>query len=297
LAWYRVIKSINGCQYVYMQTTWREGGKVKTKNRYVGPVTPAGSYSPEPRATEAIAADLEEARVRRDILKDVLRAHPVKFFLKFRGRTDQQEVGGTSFAELNAKALRTGAKGRLLDTYLAEYGFATFEELDAAVEGYFQTVAQLKAAKTTYAKLRKEKSYARAYHRALGMRPNRPGLNVEDFETPPLPVEQPKPTPSPPKPLRPGRAKLDRIRRLKPRPRWAGAASQHRHALVEQARANVLELRRARGRLKKKTRIARLFAIADRLRLKRLEDAKEWHALRYQGAFTRLRLRKRRSRK
>ena len=30
MAWYPVTKTINGCQYVYLQTTYREGGTVKT---------------------------------------------------------------------------------------------------------------------------------------------------------------------------------------------------------------------------------------------------------------------------
>jgi hypothetical protein len=153
VSWYPVTKTINGCKYLYLQTTFREGGKVKTKNRYVGPISPSGPYSPEPRGADAIAIDLDEARVRRDILADVLRSHPVKFFLTFRGRTDHQEVGGTSFAELNARALRTGAKGKRLDTYLAEYGFSSFEELDAAAEQYFATVTQLKTANAALSRL------------------------------------------------------------------------------------------------------------------------------------------------
>jgi hypothetical protein len=35
---YTVIKTINGRQYEYLQTSYREGGKVRTKSVYVGPV-------------------------------------------------------------------------------------------------------------------------------------------------------------------------------------------------------------------------------------------------------------------
>ena len=35
--WYRVVKTIKGRRYLYEQRTWREGKKVKTKSRYVGP--------------------------------------------------------------------------------------------------------------------------------------------------------------------------------------------------------------------------------------------------------------------
>lgn len=35
---YTVIKTINGRKYEYMQTSYREGGKVRTKSVYIGPV-------------------------------------------------------------------------------------------------------------------------------------------------------------------------------------------------------------------------------------------------------------------
>ena len=38
---YMVIKTINGRQYRYRQTTWRESGRMRTKNEYVGPVAAA----------------------------------------------------------------------------------------------------------------------------------------------------------------------------------------------------------------------------------------------------------------
>src|SRR5437868_6913915 len=50
--WYRVVKTIKGHRYVYVQQTYREGGRVRTRNRYIGPaadgavgVTGAGSAS------------------------------------------------------------------------------------------------------------------------------------------------------------------------------------------------------------------------------------------------------------
>lgn len=36
-AWYRVIKTVKGHRYVYEQRTWRQGGHVRTENRYIGP--------------------------------------------------------------------------------------------------------------------------------------------------------------------------------------------------------------------------------------------------------------------
>ena len=35
---YRVIKTVKGRRYVYEQRTWREGKRVRTESRYIGPV-------------------------------------------------------------------------------------------------------------------------------------------------------------------------------------------------------------------------------------------------------------------
>jgi hypothetical protein len=37
MEWYRVVKTIRGRRYIYLQRTRREGGKVKTESKYVGP--------------------------------------------------------------------------------------------------------------------------------------------------------------------------------------------------------------------------------------------------------------------
>jgi len=37
MGWYTVTKKINGHYYLYLQMTYRECGKVKTKNKYLGP--------------------------------------------------------------------------------------------------------------------------------------------------------------------------------------------------------------------------------------------------------------------
>src|SRR3954452_6242558 len=37
--WYRVVKTIKGHQYIYEQQTYREGGHVRTRNRYIGPAS------------------------------------------------------------------------------------------------------------------------------------------------------------------------------------------------------------------------------------------------------------------
>jgi hypothetical protein len=62
--WYRVVKTIKGHRYVYEQQTWRDGGRVRTRNRYLGPAgSDAGaSVSPgskgEPSRATVIAPAL-----------------------------------------------------------------------------------------------------------------------------------------------------------------------------------------------------------------------------------------------
>lgn len=49
MGWYRVVKTIKGHRYIYEQRTWREGKKVRTESRYVGPFdgeVPRGSAEP-----------------------------------------------------------------------------------------------------------------------------------------------------------------------------------------------------------------------------------------------------------
>ena len=36
MGWHQVMKRINGRSYLYLQMTYRDGGKVKTKNKYLG---------------------------------------------------------------------------------------------------------------------------------------------------------------------------------------------------------------------------------------------------------------------
>jgi hypothetical protein len=43
MSWYTVTKTIKGRRYLYLQMTYRVGGKVKTKNKYLGPAHSAGA--------------------------------------------------------------------------------------------------------------------------------------------------------------------------------------------------------------------------------------------------------------
>ena len=45
MAWYRVVKTIKGHRYLYDQQTYREGGQVRTLNRYIGRADDMGASS------------------------------------------------------------------------------------------------------------------------------------------------------------------------------------------------------------------------------------------------------------
>lgn len=70
MEWYRVIKTIKGHQYAYEQRTWREGGRVRTENRYLGPVGDGGSGQDQPPAPLSPAPGKPEPRSRPQISID-----------------------------------------------------------------------------------------------------------------------------------------------------------------------------------------------------------------------------------
>jgi hypothetical protein len=52
MEWYRVIKTINGRRYLYLQKTYRVGQSVKTLNKYIGSAAAAGHGVPMPSFVE-----------------------------------------------------------------------------------------------------------------------------------------------------------------------------------------------------------------------------------------------------
>jgi hypothetical protein len=71
VGWYSVIKTIKGHRYEYLQRTWREGKKVRTESRYIGPAAPEGDGTTPPNervnTTEEIhsgAGDVENSSSR-----------------------------------------------------------------------------------------------------------------------------------------------------------------------------------------------------------------------------------------
>ena len=57
MGWYRVIKTIKGNRYAYDQRTYRQGGKVRSENRYVGPVGGGGNGTSQGQAKRTGARD------------------------------------------------------------------------------------------------------------------------------------------------------------------------------------------------------------------------------------------------
>jgi DNA repair protein RadC len=53
--WYPVVKTKKGHRYIYLQQTYREGGHVRTRNRYIGPAADSASGSSSAGATSGPA--------------------------------------------------------------------------------------------------------------------------------------------------------------------------------------------------------------------------------------------------
>ena len=60
---YIVIKTVKGRQYVYRQTSYRDGGKVRTRSEYIGPVNPVRGSSIAGKAKVAAALTTTKAGV------------------------------------------------------------------------------------------------------------------------------------------------------------------------------------------------------------------------------------------
>jgi hypothetical protein len=52
MGWYHVVKTVKGHRYLYLQRSWREGTRVRTESRYVGPVSGDGGQGRPPRASD-----------------------------------------------------------------------------------------------------------------------------------------------------------------------------------------------------------------------------------------------------
>jgi hypothetical protein len=52
MGWYRVIKTVKGRRYEYLQRSWREGKKVRTESRYIGPAGDGNATARPPQASD-----------------------------------------------------------------------------------------------------------------------------------------------------------------------------------------------------------------------------------------------------
>jgi hypothetical protein len=79
---YNVIKTIKGRRYIYEQRTWREGKRVRTENRYIGPLDGA----PRRRRLGQKIADFVRANMERD--RDLITEEMLQ---QYNARVDAQE--------------------------------------------------------------------------------------------------------------------------------------------------------------------------------------------------------------
>src|ERR1700722_19467797 len=63
---YIVTKTINGRQYRYQQTTWREGGRTRTKSEYLGPVGGSARGAPTTRGKVSAGTSVSGSLVDSD---------------------------------------------------------------------------------------------------------------------------------------------------------------------------------------------------------------------------------------
>lgn len=75
MGWYTCVKTINGRKYLYNQTTWREGGSVKCKSIYVGPVSGGDVVSTRPVEHSSLKSARRYAsfdKVEAEVLMEML---------------------------------------------------------------------------------------------------------------------------------------------------------------------------------------------------------------------------------
>jgi hypothetical protein len=89
---YRVVKTIKGRKYVYLQRSYRVGGKVKTESRYVGPLA---------RAVSAVAARIPTLD---DFLPDVGEARTADRYVDKQAAEAPAETAPEGVSEKAEKA-------------------------------------------------------------------------------------------------------------------------------------------------------------------------------------------------
>lgn len=95
------------------------------------------------------AEDMDRARLHYEIITDALIDHPGRFFTQFR--RPGQGWNTFNLAEELAIGLRTGGKGKNIDKYISEQGYA---DLDEAEEGVMSYLSLRKDAAEAFATMR-----------------------------------------------------------------------------------------------------------------------------------------------
>ncbi len=108
---YTVVKTIKGRRYRYLQTSWREGRRVRTKSVYLGPLDGAGRTANRKRGTGRLA---ECIKAQQSAPED--RALAVAQRLAAEVDRYQREKFGETAAE-RAQRERQEHLGRLHDLY------------------------------------------------------------------------------------------------------------------------------------------------------------------------------------
>src|SRR5215213_9120866 len=71
MGWYRVVKTIKGHRYEYLQRTWREGKKVRTESRYIGPADEVGirvTTTDVPKELRGLAAEARKYKSAQEFV-------------------------------------------------------------------------------------------------------------------------------------------------------------------------------------------------------------------------------------
>jgi hypothetical protein len=79
---YRVVKAIKGRRYLYEQRTWRDGGRVRTESRYIGPL----DGTPRRRRLGQKIADFIKANMATD--REVITEEMLQ---QYNGRIEEKE--------------------------------------------------------------------------------------------------------------------------------------------------------------------------------------------------------------
>src|SRR4051812_33731461 len=128
MGWYRVVKTIKGHRYLYLQRTWREGKHVRTESRYIGPADTIDSGVATTDVSgelEPLAAEARKYKSAEEFVKAQINAYHGtdatfnEFDITKKGQHGSLEGEGiylTSSPEIASRY--AGASGRVMDVHI-----------------------------------------------------------------------------------------------------------------------------------------------------------------------------------